>query len=318
MFADALSNALGIRRFRLAGPAGDGRHAYLNEEGAFLGSGVALVTRSADKWGNKTFIARPEAALARLWRAASGTSIDTAPLARRLAGVAEALNKGERALAAIRLVQAEIDPLADDAAATRLAKVDRLLKAGFNPGELRLPRGVTGGGQWADGGDGAAASPNVQPAAARGENIQAKKEAFVDAHLADAQKAADKLGVPVEDILGLMALESGWGTDRFAADGNNYFNIYYPAPYAIDWVKAHDSNARIAVFASAADGLASFAAESGSTVQGVRDPAAFAAALQNSGRYGIDPDSGKKVVGYVEGLAATIRGLASIVEQRKL
>ncbi len=34
--------------------------------------------------------------------------------------------------------------------------------------------------------------------------VQARKERFVDGHLADAQKAADKLGIPVENILAVV------------------------------------------------------------------------------------------------------------------
>ena len=42
------------------------------------------------------------------------------------------------------------------------------------------------------------------------------------------------LGIPVENILGLSALESTWGEHRFAAQGNNYFGIHYPRPLPPD------------------------------------------------------------------------------------
>jgi membrane-bound lytic murein transglycosylase B len=97
--------------------------------------------------------------------------------------------------------------------------------------EPRVPGGNPDGGEWTNDGDegGRGEDANVRPAAAQTGDVQAKKEGFVDAHLADAQKAADQLGVPVENILALSALESRWGTSRFETEGNNYFGIHYPA-----------------------------------------------------------------------------------------
>ncbi|HUC62485.1 MAG TPA: hypothetical protein VMF53_11060, partial [Alphaproteobacteria bacterium] len=182
-----------------------------------------MLNRSTDGGGHEFFAPRAEAVLARLLQAAYGKPVDGQALWRRLERVAAALNRGDRPLAAILLVQAEIEALPDEAAAQRLAKADLELrarcgvaargptKAGFDPDEPRLPAGQSGGGQWTDGDGGGTDSsdderggprdPNIQPAAAIVSDIQARKEAFVDAHLADAQKAADKLGVPVENIL---------------------------------------------------------------------------------------------------------------------
>jgi flagellum-specific peptidoglycan hydrolase FlgJ len=143
------------------------------------------------------------------------------------------------------------------------------------------------------------------------------KERFVDAHLADAQKAADQLGIPVENILGLSALESGWGSSPFAAQGSNYFGIHYPAPYATGYMRAKKGPAKVATFASYADSLQSFVALSGSIVQGKSDAEAFATALQNSGKFGVY-ENGAKVPSYVPNVAATIRRLAPIVAQRKI
>ncbi len=36
-----------LRKFSIAGPGGDGRQAYLNEGGVFLGRGVPLLERDA-------------------------------------------------------------------------------------------------------------------------------------------------------------------------------------------------------------------------------------------------------------------------------
>jgi hypothetical protein len=49
----------------------------------------------------------------------------------------------------------------------------------------------------------------------------------------------------------------------------------------------------------------------------LRDAEAFATALQNSGKFGIDTTTGAKVPSYVGGVAATIRGLRAIVVRRK-
>jgi hypothetical protein len=193
----------------------------------------------------------------------------------------------------------------------RLATADTLIKSGYDPEEPRDEHG-----RWTSEGD-ATADASIQPAAARPDDTQAKKERFVDAHLAAAQKAADKLGVPVENILGLSALESQWGEHRFAAQGNNYFGIQYPAPFATGSMLTEDGKTKLATFASYADNLRSFVAESGSVVQGISGPSEFAAALQNSGKYGIKR-GGSKVPTYVHDMALTIQGLRSIISHRKI
>jgi hypothetical protein len=64
-----------------------------------------------------------------------------------------------------------------------------------------------------------------------------------------------------------------------------------------------------------ADSLGSFVVTAGSIVQGRADPIDFAAALQSSGKFGINGD-GTKVPTYVRNLAATIRGLRAILASR--
>jgi len=122
--------------------------------------------------------------------------------------------------------------------------------------------------------------------------------------------------VPVENILGLSALESTWGEHRFAAQGNNYFGIHYPAPFANGYMLSAGGT-KVATFTSYGESLKSFVAVSGSIIQDKRDPRTFAAALQNSGRFGIDIRTGAKLPGYVGDVAATIRGIRSIVARRK-
>src|SRR5262249_11167680 len=121
----------------------------------------------------------------------------------------------------------------------------------FNPDEPRDERG-----RWTDGGvadgsanagaaDGKGASPKfgVELAAAVTPATEAEKEKFTDDHLVDAQKFANKLQVPVENVLGLSAFESGWGKEGFASAGNNYLGIHYPALLATGYVVAKKSNA---------------------------------------------------------------------------
>src|SRR5437588_12531411 len=74
--------------------------------------------------------------------------------------------------------------------------------------EPRVPAGNPDGGQWTN--EDGAEDADMQPAAAQMDETQARKERFVDAHLADTQETADRLGVPVENILGVSAIESGW------------------------------------------------------------------------------------------------------------
>jgi len=185
--------------------------------------------------------------------------------------------------------------------------------------EPRVPAKNPGGGEWtSDGGDSRqVADGNVALAAASGDDTAAKKERFVDAHLAETQAVAKTLGVPVENILALSALESGWGESPFAADGNNYFGIHYPAPFAAGFVLAGDGRTKVATFTTYADSLRSFVAISGSLVRGKSDPEVFAAALQDSGKFGVDTRTGAKMPSYVTDVARTIRGLRPIVARRQ-
>jgi hypothetical protein len=255
--------------------------------------------------------------VAQALRRAYGYAPDKIARCRRgLADIARLLAAGERAQACIRTVQLAFPEIMPDGMA-KLARAASLQK--YNPNweqEPRIPDGP-GGGDWTNDGGTGAGDANIRPAAAPANPIQAMKERFVDAHLADAQKAADQLGIPVENILGLSALESKWETTRFAAQGNNYFGIHYPAPYATGYMQAKKGPVKVAIFASYADSLKSFVALSGSLIQDKSDPEAFAGALQNSGKFGINPTTEAKVPTYVSGVAGTIRGLRAIVARRK-
>src|SRR5216684_4103543 len=202
-------------QFRLAGSRGDGRHPYANNDGAFIGRGVPLLERDAlGRWKP-----RDDAVLERLLTVGYGDAIQLGRRSGQLGHVAAALNDGNVALACISLLRLQLPPLPTHGHARAMAKADgQLLKD--NPDwedEPRVPAGNPDGGQWTteDGGD---EDANVQPVTAQVDETQARKERFVDAHLSDAQAVADRLGVPVENILGLAALESGWGTSRFATE----------------------------------------------------------------------------------------------------
>lgn len=69
---------------------------------------------------------------------------------------------------------------------------------------------------------------------------------FVSKHKAACQPIADQLDVPVENILGLAAQESQYGSGRIARELNNYFSLHAPAPLQIG-EEAPMSNARIKV-----------------------------------------------------------------------
>ena len=68
-------------------------------------------------------------------------------------------------------------------------------------------------------------------------------------------------------------------------------------------------NVKVARFASYADSLRSFVSIAGADVQGVSDPRDFAAALHDSGKFGVGNAN------YVEEVGATIKGLRSIVSR---
>jgi hypothetical protein len=113
-----------IKRYRLAQPAGDGRHPYLDGDGAYLGPGVALVERRSGADGRLHFAPRPEVMLDHVLSKAYGVAVDCAPIMGSLGVVAKALNEGNVTLALIALVQAGIEPLPDEAAARRFRQAD--------------------------------------------------------------------------------------------------------------------------------------------------------------------------------------------------
>lgn len=310
-------NAPFARTFRLVPRGGAG--LACDDDGVALGP-VSLVEAWRDEAGKLRFRAKPLAELGKAMRLAYGEA-EREAIARHhrgLSRIAELLEAGQSTRARIHAVQLGF-PDIDDDGMTKLARAATLRK--FNPdwaSEDRVADGEVGAGDWTDSGGGGGAGTKPKPKKPPPEDIPAKKQRFVDDHLDDAQKAADQLHVPVENILGLSALEGGWGVDsRFAKDGNNFFGLHYPSPYASGYVVAKDwPHPKVATFGSYADGLRSFVARYGNVISGISDPQEFARLLQNTGAFGINPD-GSKRQDYVPNVASTICGLRPYIAPRR-
>ena len=117
-----------VREHRLAGPQGDGRHPYLNENGAFIGCGVPLLERDvAGRWKP-----RDSTVLEGLFAKGYGSAVDLGWRMTQLGYVAQAMNKGDLSLANISLVHMALPPLPDAASACRMATADGSLEK-YNP-----------------------------------------------------------------------------------------------------------------------------------------------------------------------------------------
>lgn len=127
--------------YRLADSRGDGRHPYLNEDGAFLGNATPLLAKKAGSWSPQ-----PRGALEQILTAGYGIPVDLGWRMKNLSCLAHALNRGDRSLAAILLVHMEL-PALPDGGARRMAMADGLARS-YNPNEPRVPAGNPGGGEW--------------------------------------------------------------------------------------------------------------------------------------------------------------------------
>ncbi len=65
---------------------------------------------------------------------------------------------------------------------------------------------------------------------------------FAQEHMKVCEIIAKELDVPVENILGLAAAESQYGTGRIAREYNNYFSLQAPASFQSGRVHPKDSN----------------------------------------------------------------------------
>jgi len=107
---------------------------------------------------------------------------------------------------------------------------------------------------------------------------------FVRKYKEDCQRVIDEdsLGIPVENLLGLAAKESGYGGEnsRIARELNNYFSMHSPAPFEVGRSPAKgDPNVYLAHFASFYQSAKSFSRRFGVAIRGKNDPSAFAQAL---------------------------------------
>lgn len=92
---------------------------------------------------------------------------------------------------------------------------------------------------------------------------------FVQEHMKICEIIAKELDVPVENILGLAAAESQYGTGRIAREYNNYFSLQAPASFQSGRVHPKDSNKTwVAIFSSFSVCARSFAVKYGDAVRG--------------------------------------------------
>jgi hypothetical protein len=265
--------------------------------------------------------------LENLLRIGCGVEVDLADGMGRLAQVARALNDGELGLAAIALVQAKLPTPLDPILADRMAKADGVAK--YNADQPRSPAGAPDGGRWTiDQADrsadynrnSVADSPSslLLPAADPIDATVAKKQEFVATYQLALGRAAKQLNVPVENLLGIAALESNWGKSRFASKGFNIFGMQYPAPFAVGYIQASRSSkdgifARLAKYKNVDDCVSSFVQHFGPLIRGTKDPIQFMTKLQDRAHFGYNMDTLRPDPDYVSNAAATIRGIRRLL-----
>ena len=201
-----------------------------DDDGVALGP-MPLVEAVSDTSGRRYYRVRSAEEVAQAFRLAYGSAADEIERYRRcLDRITQLLSAGEDARARIEAVLLAVPEIAPEGMA-KLAEAAALQKANADwPEEPRDPSGIPEGGRWTSD-EGEAQDANIQPAAGQTSEVPAKKERFVDAHLADAQKGADRLGVPVENILGLSALEFDLGRISVRSPRQQLF--WHPLPGAL-------------------------------------------------------------------------------------
>jgi len=194
------------RNYRVAA---DGRHPFLDANGAFIGIGVPLLTQDT----NGHWHPRPRVELERLFHIGFGERVELGWRMAKLASVARALNAGDRSMASIALVQMNLPPLPDHAAALLMARADGLNK-NFNPDEPRDDHGrwtTEGGTEVAEADAGTKTDANTGSAARRLTYDQAKALVH-DNNLS---------GLPDEVILAIMYKESSFDPSAMSSDPNS-------------------------------------------------------------------------------------------------
>lgn len=135
---------------------------------------------------------------------------------------------------------------------------------------------------------------------------------FVHKYEKSCTAVASRLGIPVENILGLAAQESEYGQGRIATELNNYFSMHAPAKYQIG-AEAPKKNPKIKVakFATFEQCAESFEYKFGDAVKGKKDPAEFAQALIRAGYNSGDSNTGGRT-----GFAMYLVGIINAVKVR--
>ena len=114
---------------------------------------------------------------------------------------------------------------------------------------------------------------------------------WIDKYQNAAKNIADQLQTNTENILGLSALESGWGSGPFVANGrNNFFSLHSPAPFENGFVFTTDKVVKVSTFKDYETCALAFAKAYGKYVTGIKDAKEFAKALQKAKKYGINRD----------------------------
>jgi len=103
---------------------------------------------------------------------------------------------------------------------------------------------------------------------------------FVKTIQADCKTLADQIDVPVENVVGLAAEESEYGSGRIAKTYNNYFSMHAPAPYQNGAVPSlKNPKLKVATYDTFLKCGQSFVERFGDSVRGIKDPTEFAKAL---------------------------------------
>ena len=139
---------------------------------------------------------------------------------------------------------------------------------------------------------------------------------WISQHGADAAAAAKTIVSTEAIILGLSAVESGWGGGDFVTGKynngvpiNNFFSQHAPAPNENGTVTINGNY--MATYASNAASATGFdMSKAGFLITNVQNATTAATTLQNAGLYGINPD-GSKVANFVSSIATTTAFIAN-------
>lgn len=308
------------RQHRLAQRGGAG--LVCDEAGLALGC-VTLAAIEEDAGAGRRYRVKPADEISRALRLAYDAQPETTErYSAGLQRVVALLEAGETGRAGVQAVLLGLPKISPKGMAKLAAAAD--LRRGGNSwrDQPRISAGQDGAGEWASTGGGGDA--RFESATERQNSLEAKKAGFVKSYLGYAQAAALKLSVPVENTLGVSALESNWGDSRFAKSANNFFGMYSPAPRshrsisAIDRPNPEKRPVLLAAYDSIQDSFMSFADKYADILKNKRDAIEFATALQKQAKFGIDTKTGNPKPGYIPSVAATIKGLRPFIADRKI